>query len=53
MPDYTISSTCPEDAYAIDMDCACISVDYDVANDMQYQLEQIAQENNETDILFE
>lgn len=39
------------DAYAIDMDSACVSVDYDVADNIQYQLEQIAKE--ETDIEFE
>lgn len=51
MPDCTISSTCPEDIYAIDMDSACISTDYDIADDIQYQLEQIA--HDDCDIQFE
>lgn len=51
MPDCTISTTCPEDAYAVDIDCACISVDYDIADDLQYQLEQIA--HDDCDIQFE
>lgn len=51
MPDCTISPTCPEDAYAVDIDCACISVDYDVADDLQYQLEQTA--HDDCDIQFE
>ena len=51
MDNCTLSSTFEDDAYAIDMDSACISVDYDVADNIQYQLEQIAKE--ETDIEFE
>ena len=52
MNDYTITTTSTDtDAYEIDMDIDCISVDYDVADDIQYQLEQIAKED--TDILFE
>lgn len=39
------------DAYAIDMDAMCIGQDYDVATDIQYQLEQIAQDD--CDIEFE
>ena len=51
MDNCTLSSTLEEDAYAIDMDCACISIDYDVADDLQYQLEQIA--HDDCDIEFE
>lgn len=51
MDNCTLSSTLEEDAYAIDMDCACISTDYDVADDLQYQLEQIARDD--CDIQFE
>jgi len=52
MANCTISTTLEDiDAYTIDMDSACISVDYDVADDIQYQLEQI--EKEDTDIQFE
>lgn len=40
-----------DDAYAIDMDAMCVSQDYDVATDIQYQLEQIA--SDDCDIEFE
>lgn len=49
--DNTTITTDNFDAYTIDMDSACVSVDYDVADNIQYQLEQIAKE--ETDIEFE
>lgn len=39
------------DAYAIDMDAMCIGQDYDVADNIQYQLEQIA--HDDCDIEFE
>lgn len=39
------------DAYAVNIDPACITADFDVADDMQYQLEQIAK--NDCDIQFE
>lgn len=40
------------DAYAVSMDSDCINQDYDVADDFQYQLEQLANEED-CDILFE
>ena len=40
-----------DDAYAIDMDAMCVSVDYDTADNIQYQLEQIA--HDDCDIEFE
>ena len=52
MNNYTIITTIEDtDAYAIEMDAMCVCEDYDVADDLQYQLEQIAKE--ETDIQFE
>lgn len=39
------------DDYSIQMDADCISTDYDVANDYQNQLDEIAEQD--TDILFE
>lgn len=52
MDNCTLSSTFEEDAYTIDMDAMCVTQDYDVASDIQYQLEQLAKEED-TDILFE
>lgn len=52
MNNCTLSTTLDDvDAYAISMDATCISVDYDVATDIQYQLEQIA--HDDCDIEFE
>lgn len=52
MDNCTLSSTFNDtDAYEIDMDSACIGMDYDVADDIQYQLEQIA--HDDCDIEFE
>ena len=52
MTDCTFTTTLDDtDAYAIEMDATCISMDYDVADDLQYQLEEIAKED--CDILFE
>ena len=50
MTNCTLTST-DFDAYTIDMDAMCVSQDYDVANDIQYQLEQIAKDD--CDIEFE
>jgi len=39
-----------DDAYAINIDAMCVSVDYDVADNIQYQIEQT---NDDCDIEFE
>ena len=52
MNDYTITTTISDiEPYAVDMDSMCVSVDYDVADDYQRQLDEIIK--TETDIQFE
>ena len=52
MNDCTITPSIDDiDAYSIDMDSMCVAHDYDVADEFQYEIEEI--EKSETDILFE
>jgi hypothetical protein len=52
MNNCTLTSTIDDnDAYAVEMDAAYITNDVDVVDNLQYQLEQIA--NDDCDIQFE